>query len=314
MRNGKAKMTPEKIRQYVTDAIIAALEAGTNPWQRPWNPEGGNAMPHNCATGHEYRGVNVPYLWAVQSAANYPTAQWLTFKQAKKLGGSVRKGEKSVYVVFTKPILIKDEKDPEKKRKIFMLRCFAVFNVAQCDDVRLPKRELPDEDDDVMPSNEICIHNAKEFLKDVGATVKYNGGRAFYAPAGDRIELPKPERFKTGEGFAATAYHELVHWTGHESRLARVGITDKSSHFGSETYAYEELVAEIGSAMLCQFQGVSSELPNHASYIKSWIKALQNDSQLIFKASRLSEFAVEHLMPELKKKRDEEYQAMKEAA
>lgn len=310
----KVKMTAEKIRKLVTDTIVAALEAGTNPWQRPWTGTAGSAMPHNCITGHEYRGVNVPYLWCIQDSMGYPTAQWLTFRQCKKAGGHVRKGEKSTMIVFSKPIFIKDEDDPTApKKKIFMLRTFPVFNVAQTDECKLPKREQPMEEDDVMPSDEIIVHNTQAFMKDAGVEVKYNGGRAFYAPKTDHVELPQVKSFKTAEGFAATALHETVHWTGHESRLARVGITSAAA-FGSETYAFEELVAEIGSAMLCQLHQVSSEMPNHASYIQSWIKALKNDHSLIFKASRLSAFAVESLVPELAEKRKQEQAAYEEAA
>ena len=310
------KMTTEKIRKMVTDTIVAALEAGTNPWQRPWTGIAGSAMPHNCITGHEYRGVNVPYLWVVQDSMGYPTAQWLTFKQCKKAGGHVRKGEKSTMIIFTKPIFIKDDNakaGEEKKKKIFMLRTFPVFNIAQTDEAKLPKRELPDEEDDVTPSDEIIVHNVQAFMKDAGVEVKYNGGRAFYAPKTDHVELPQVKSFKTVEGFAATALHETVHWTGHEKRLGRVGITGFTT-FGSEGYAFEELVAEIGAAMLCNLHQVSSEMPNHASYVQSWIKALKNDHGLIFKASRLSAFAVEYLVPELAEKRAKEQAEYEEAA
>lgn len=309
------KMTADKIRKLVTDTIVAALEAGTNPWQRPWTGSAGSSMPHNCITGHEYRGINVPYLWVIQDAAGYSQAQWLTFKQCKKAGGHVRKGEKSTMIVFTKPLFITEDDAPAgaPKKKIFMLRTFPVFNIEQTENVKLPKRELPTEEDDVAPSDELIIDNVLAFLKDAGAKVKFNGGRAFYAPKTDHIELPKAKQFKKAEGFAATALHELTHWTGHKSRLARVGITSGAS-FGSEVYAFEELVAEIGSAMLCQIHQVSSEMPNHASYVQSWVKALKNDHSLIFKASRLSSFAVELLVPELAEKRKKEQEAYEEAA
>lgn len=218
----------------------------------------------------------------------------------------MRKGEKSTMIVFTKPIFIKDDENPTgPKKKIFMLRTFPVFNIAQTEDCKLPKREQPAEEDDVSPSDELIVDNVQMFMHDAGAVVKYNGGRAFYAPKPDRIELPQVKSFKTAEGFAATALHELVHWTGHRTRLARIGITGFTT-FGSEEYAYEELVAEIGSAMLCNIHQVSSEMPNHASYVQSWIKALKNDTQLIFKASRQSAFAVELLVPELAEKRAKE--------
>lgn len=309
MKRKATKMTADKIRTLVTEAIIAALEAGTSPWQRPWTCNG-DPMPHNCATGHVYRGINVPYLWAIQSLNEYSTAQWLTFKQCKKLGGHVLKGEKSTMVVFTKPFVVKkDDALPmteKNKKMIFMLRTFPVFNIAQTEDVNLPARELPAEDDEAMPSDELLIDNVTEFVKEAGAVVKYNGGRAYFNPAKDMIGMPEPKRFKTADGFAATFLHELTHWTGHAKRLARVGITAGDGK-GSETYAFEELVAEIGSAMLCTRFQCDGEVPNHASYIESWLKALKNDHSLIFKASKLAECAVEFLIPELRAERDAEY-------
>lgn len=294
------KKTNEQIRKEVTATIIKALESGTSPWQRPWDPGAGGAWPHNCITGHNYRGVNFPYLLCCQG--EYPTAQWLTFRQAKASGGTVRKGEKASLVVFAKPLIIKETnaQGKEEKKKIFFLRQTPVFNIAQCDNVKLPKKEQAKDDVEPKPESQI-VKETKAFMKERGVKVKHTAeGRAFYRPSDDTVTMPKPDTFKTGEGYAATAYHETVHWTGHESRCKR----DLKNSFGTAEYAFEELVAEIGAAMICHQQGVSSEMPNHASYIKSWIKKLKDDSSFIFKASKLSEQAINHLLPETARKQE----------
>ena len=299
------KQTAEDIRKTVTDTILAALREGTNPWQRPWANTGGSGMPHNCATGHVYRGINVAYLWAEQSLKGYPTAQWISFNECKKRGGHVTKGEKATGIIFTKPLRLEDKDgDKEKDRTIFMMKTYPVFNIAQTEGVKLPKKEQPIEDEELPDEKEIA-KNAIAFVKAAGAKLKFNSGRAFYSPLEDRIEMPRVNTFKKAEGFACTAYHELVHWTGHKSRMERVGIVN-FDRFGTEQYAFEELVAEMGSAMLCNYLGVGSEIPNHASYIASWIKCLEKDPKAIFRASMLSTGAVEFLVPELMEQAFEE--------
>jgi len=292
------KKTNEQIRKEVADTIVAALKQGTSPWQRPWTPEGGDMWPHNCITGHEYKGINFPYLLGSQAIADFPTAQWLTFNQARKAGGRVVKGSKASYVCFAKPLIVTDRTDPTKKVKIFFLRQTPVFNIAQTEDVKLPKRELPPEPADVVVKSDSKVVGAtKAFMREQGVVFQHKGGRACYDISKDTVTLPKPASFHTAEGYAATAYHETIHWTGHDSRCKR----DMSGTFGTADYAFEELVAEIGSAMLCHKQGVSSEMPQHASYIQSWIKKLQSDPQYIFKAAKLSEAALNHLLPDTKR-------------
>jgi len=293
------RKTNKEIRQEVTAKIIEALKTGTSPWQRPWDSQGGAMCPHNCITGHNYRGANFPYLMSVQMLEEYPTAQWLTFRQARNAGGTVRKGEKASHIIFAKPLLIKETnaQGKEEKKKIFFLRQTPVFNVAQCDDVKLPKKEQPPEKKKAQKHSTLAAA-AKRFMKDAGATVKHGGSRAYYRPSTDHIQMPPMDTFKHGKGYASTAYHELVHWTGHEDRCKR----EMKGMFGDQSYAFEELVAEIGSAMLCHARGVSSEVPNHASYIKSWIKKLESDESYIFKASKLSEAAINFLLPETARK------------
>jgi len=303
------KKTNEDIRKEVTATIVAALQKGTSPWQRPWTPEGGSMWPHNCITGHEYTGVNFPYLLGSQSVKDYPTAQWLTFNQMRKAGGHLVKlddGEKqrASYVVFAKPIIVKDRNsnDPNAKVKIFFLRQTPVFNIAQTEGVKLPKREIPEPADlEAKPESKI-IGETKAFMKEAGVEFRHTGSRAYYSLTKDSVTLPKPASFHCAEGYAATAYHETVHWTGNDKRCKR----DMKGTFGTADYAFEELVAEIGSAMLCHKRGVSSEQPQHASYIASWIKKLQSDPSYIFKAAKLSEKALNFLLPETTRKQQQE--------
>lgn len=298
----KKRLSNADIRKMVQQKILQALDKGVNPWRKPWTGDN-SQVPHNCASGHVYRGVNVWYLAACQMVDEYPTAQWLTFRQAKQLGGSVRKGEKASHIIFTKPLIIKktdEDTGEETKKSIFMLRVSPVFNIAQCDNVKLPKREIPEPRQPL--ENGALVESVQLFMADVGAVVNYGGNSAHYQPRLDKITLPLVETFNSAEGFAATALHELVHWTGHQSRLERSGICAFSG-FGSEGYAWEELIAEMGSAMLCHhFQVGNSEIENHASYIKGWQKAIKKDSRAIFKASQLAEAAVDYLKPEAKAK------------
>ncbi len=285
------RMTNTQIRKMIQSKILEALDKGVNPWRKQWTTSG--VMPHNCISGHYYRGANVPYLWAVQTLSEYPTAQWLTYNQARKSGGNVILGEKAqAYVIFAKPLKITETNDAgdDETKTIFMLRATPVFNIAQCEDVKLPKRETiepqftPDE----------LVDNVQTYLTTAGATVKYNGHSAHYTPQTDTIGLPNVEQFESSTAFASTALHELVHWTGHATRCKRPGIVDFEG-FATVSYAREELVAELGSAMLCERFNVSNETDNHASYIEQWRKVIETDDRAIFTAAKLAEAAMNWL-------------------
>jgi antirestriction protein ArdC len=288
------RLTNAEIREQVTADIIEALKQGCRPWAKPWTSTvAGSPMPHNCISGHEYQGINVLWLSAQAFNKGYASQQWLTFNQARKAGGHVRKGEKGCKIIFTKPLVIRDkdgnaETDSKGRDKVIhMLRVSTVFNIEQTEDVKLPKREQPVEREPLTEDD--AIRTAKAMLEDAGADVRYGGSRAFYSPADDFIGLPNVEDFNSGAGFAATALHELTHWTGHSIRNDRKLV----GAFGSEAYAYEELVAELGANMLCTKVGIENEVEHHASYIESWIAKLENDHNFIFKASKLAQDAVE---------------------
>lgn len=267
------------IRQEVTNTIIAALEAGVAPWVKPWKSANGG-LPQKQDTGQAYRGVNVILL--MLAGMGFGSNEWYTFKQAMNRGGMVRKGEKGTMVVFWK-LLTKTETDDdgeEVERKIPMLRHFMVFNRDQIDGLE----EVEVED---VPDFE--RHEAAEAtIEGTEASIKYGTNAAFYQPTTDSIGMPKRESFDNPESFYSTSFHELVHWTGSPDRLDR----NHKGSFGSEDYAFEELVAEIGAAFLCAEHRIDGEL-QHPNYIASWIKGLKDDANAIFSASKQAQDAAD---------------------
>ena len=289
----------------VTNQIIAALEAGTTPWACPWDREHGSLMPANLTTSRRYRGINVLLLNLRQIAGGFPTNRWLTFQQAHSMGAHVRRGECGTRIVFFK-LLERDDvaggapagnpagrfqaaNDEPSRKVIPLLRSFTVFNEAQVEG--LPAHlTWP-----TAPQPEGDTHAAAEaLLSRSGAVIQHGGSRAFYSPSLDLIQMPPVEFFVSFERYYSTALHELTHWTGHPSRCGRT--LANRQHI--EAYAFEELVAEMGSAFLSSHCGLQGQL-HHASYIASWLQALRNDKRLVFGAASLAQKAVDFLVPEL---------------
>lgn len=275
--------------QDVTDAVLANLEAGTRPWKQDWQ---GSAvqMPHRV-TGDEYRGINVVLLWMSATAQGFGGRTWMTFKQAKELGGKVRKGSKGTRIVFFKKIEVKDREaagDDETKR-IPMLRTYTVFNSDQIDD--LPEKyATPAPIVAAGPSME-RDRAAEEALRSCGAEIIEAGSRAFYTPATDVVTMPDFERFASSSGYLATLAHELCHWTGHKTRLDRFGKNDRTS------YAFEELVAELGAAFIGSRLGIVGEhIDNHSAYLAGWLKVLRDDKRAIFRAASLAQAAADMVL------------------
>lgn len=276
------------IYQRITDRIIAAIEAGVGDWRMPWHSRNGGApvLPVNAVSGRPYRGVNVVALWAATQAAGYPTGIWATYKQWRECGAQVRKGEQSAPVVFWKPLDDDQEAEEgdEQPGRRFLARGYHVFNAAQVDGYSLP---------DIAPQPEgERIAHAEEFFAGVGATVRHDGNRAFYSPVGDFIQMPPFAAFCDPVAYYATLAHETVHYTGHPARCAR----DMKGRFGSDSYAAEELVAELGAAFLCADLALTSEpRPDHAAYVASWLKVLKADSRAIFTAASKAQQAADWL-------------------
>jgi antirestriction protein ArdC len=270
-RRGKRVTVKSDVYQVVTDRIIALLESGTVPWQKPW--KGGNQWPQNLVSRRTYRGINSFLL----NAAGYASPFWLTFKQVKLLGGKVKKGEHSFPVVFWK---ILEEEENGQVNKIPFLRYHGVFNVAQCDGIKVPGISVVE---NKFQPIERCERVVSEMPKPPG--IKHNGGRACYSPLLDEISMPEVNLFESKERYYCTLFHELTHSTGHLSRLNRKEINDPI-RFGSDPYSREELVAEMGAAFLCGHCEIeNTTLDQSASYIQNWLEQLKSDRKLVVHAA-----------------------------
>lgn len=272
----------------VTGRIVSALERGVAPWVRPWSAV--DATYRNGLTGRGYHGLNPLLLSIASLERGWTDARFLTYRQAQEAGGHVRKGERATTIVFWKQFL-KIETDPETgertKRVIPVLRSFAVFNVAQCDELdraRLAGSAAP-----------IAEHErdaeCERFINGTGATIRHGGARACYSPEADMIQLPPMGTFKDAGAYYSTTFHELTHWTGRDGRTPR----DLSGRFGSHRYAAEELVAELGSAFLCERFRVDGTL-QHPEYVANWLACLKADTRAIFTAASKARIAAEYLL------------------
>jgi antirestriction protein ArdC len=278
----------------VTARIIDALEAGTAPWHCPWRRDGADARPANATTGRPYRGINVLLLNLQMMANGYASSRWLTYQQARAVDANVRKGEAGTQIVFFKMHEVDkggypDAANDPERRLVPLLRSFTVFNVDQVEG--LPERLMPTP---LEPGSWEPLEAAEHILADSGAVLKHGGSKAFYAPDPDFIQMPPTSAFDCAGDYYATALHELTHWTGHPSRCNR----PLGGRHGIEAYAYEELVAEMGSAFLTDYCGLVGRM-QHASYIASWLQALKNDKRLIFTAASQAQKAADYLLPEL---------------
>ena len=255
--------------EEITTRIIAELEEGRVPWIQPWSSDGVAAldMPRNATTERRYSGINILILWTEVVTDGFASQRWLTFKQALSLGGCVRKGERGTTVVYADRFV----PDGERRRAestgdtpqgVPFLKRFTVFNVAQCDG--LPT-ELTAEEPPVAEG--LILQEVEALIAASGATVRLGGSKAFYGPDLDVVQVPRPECFAQPIDWHRTALHELGHWTRAKHRLAR----DQSGGFGSESYAREELVAEMSAAFTCATLGVVPTV-RHADYIASWLE------------------------------------------
>jgi len=292
-RGGKSNLAPRDHYQEVTNRIIAALEAGTAPWRRPWDPDkaGGPAMPRNAATGHRYRGINVLMLGMSALAFSSGDPRWATYKQAEDRGWQVRKGEHGTTGYFFKRLELRDDTkaddDEDAVRRIPLLRSFSLFHASQIDFIPdyLPPTiaEAPWR---APEAAEIIVANS-------GAVVRFGGDRAFYSPLTDHIQLPPRSAFATTEGFCGTLLHETCHWSGASTRLNR----DLRNSFGSHDYAREELRAEIGQMMVCGELGVGDcDFSNNAAYVASWLEKLRSDRKEIFRAAADAQRIADYLL------------------
>ena len=278
--------------QEVTDKILQLLDVGVAPWRRPILTSGGDGTPKSFATGKRYRGINVFLLAMTSWAEGYESSYWATFNQVKKLGGMVRKGEKSTLVIFWKQAATKDKESGEEIT-IPVLRHFQVFNAEQCDGVVAPDQTPAESLSPFEPIDQAArlvggYQNPPE--------VEHRGSSACYYPSQDRVKIAAPECFDSPESYYATLFHELVHSTGAKHRLGR-DIGDRMMPFGSVDYSKEELVAEMGSAFLCAAAGISPPtIEQSAAYIDGWRRKLKDDKKLVVQAAALGQRAADHIL------------------
>lgn len=287
------KIERQDVYSRVTERLLADLEKGVRPWLRPWNAEhmeGNIAWPER-ANGQLYKGVNVLMLWASAEEQGFTAPVWMTFKQAKELGGSVRKGSKGSLVVYanrlTRTETASDGKEVE--REIPFMKGYTVFNVQQVDG--LPERFYAPAP---LPQAEAGRLDAAEaFVAATRANIRHGGNNAFYSQAADFVQMPPFPAFQDAESYYATLAHELTHWTKHPERLDR---DFGRKRFGDEGYAREELVAEIGAAFLCCGLGITpTPREDHASYLSHWIGVLKADNRAIFQAASHAQKAADYL-------------------
>ena len=269
----------KSVYEIVTEQILEQLDKGVIPWRKPW---AGGGEPANFVSKKAYRGINT---WLL-ACSKYASPYWLTFNQVKDKGGNVRKGEKSSLVVFWKGLEVEDKDHEGKVKTVPMLRYYRVFNVEQCDGLKVPETETKEHD--TIPECEALVGNMP-----MKPEVHHGGGRACYIPSEDRVNVPALGLFNSPEEYYSTLFHELVHATGHDSRLGR-HKQEKCSHaFGSVSYSQEELVAEMGAAFLCNKTGIGEQvIENQAAYINNWRRKIGEDPKLVvFAASKAQKAA-----------------------
>lgn len=287
MKHGLSRPSPA---ETITAAIVERLEAGTRPWVQPWT--GASVSRPLRACGTPYQGINVLWLWMAAEAAGHASPFWMTYRQSQVLGGQVRKGERGTVAIFYRAYQAEEADEGDEladRRTRRVLKSFTVFNACQIDG--LPKRFFP-EPRPLPPPTE-RDRDLERFFAAIPARIRHWGAEAFYSSGVDQVTMPEPGLFRDLDHYRATLAHELSHWTGHESRLAR----QMSGRFGSEAYAMEELVAELSSAILGAELGLPVDhLDHHASYLASWLKVLKADSRAILTVAAKAEEAASMLL------------------
>jgi antirestriction protein ArdC len=271
------------VYQIITERILEKLSQGVVPWRRTWT---GPEPLQNLVTRKPYRGINV-FLLGMQG---FGSPYWLTLKQANRLGGKIRKGASGSVVVLWKWVERTDPETGEPAPAVPLLRYYRVWNAEQTEGVEVPKAETIDFEP---------IEAAERILQEMPERppiVQQDPGKAWYDPWGDKVNLPRPETFEGPEEFYSCAYHELVHATGHKSRLSRPGVVDVVK-FGGHAYSQEELVAEMGAAFLCAVAGIEQvTLENSAAYIDGWRKVIGDDPKLVVHAAAQAQKASDFVL------------------
>ncbi len=266
-----------KAYQQITDRIIKAIEAeGLVPWMKPWRAD----SPRNVR-GNVYRGINRLVL----SIQPYADPRWLTFNQVRELGGQIRKGEHGTPVMFWNEV--EEERETEVQKRM-LARLYYVFNAEQAEGLDIDPLKARANADAISSVEPLASSMCPKVI------IQRKGADAYYSPREDVVVLPRAELFESVEAFEQTLAHELIHATGHSTRLARKEVCEPIQ-FGSDPYAREELVAELGAAFLTAELGIHSDIEQSASYVAGWLKALKSDKSLIIRAASSAQAAVDFI-------------------
>jgi antirestriction protein ArdC len=282
-----------EIRERITKTIIEALESGNlPPWRTPWRNDPNAGLPHNIVSNRAYRGINPLLLQIASMRHGFQSKYWATFKQWDLLGGKVKRrpddvprGEWGTSIIFFKPVVVKDA-ETEEEKTIFVMRSYVVFNIDQVEGSHLDRFRVGHS----IKNDTDCIttyENADVVIEATGADIRYGGNRAFYHRHEDYIQVPLREQF-CAEEYYETVLHELIHWT--ETRL--------NWNYKDEGYAMGELIAEMGSCYLATELGIpnAETMPNHVSYLQSWLQAMKNDCRFIFSAATQASKAADYIL------------------
>lgn len=266
----------------LTATIIQHIESNPKKWESGLTGIG-ESMPVN-SQGNFYNGINILLLWIAADQKGFASNQWMTYKQAKAQDANVRKGEKGTQIIFYKQG--QKENNEGEKETFRVMRVYTVFNIEQIDGLK-QEINLTLFEWDAIQSGEYLEQSAE-------CPILIENVTPCYSPKLDVIKIPERSHFDTAENYYTTLAHEMVHATGNEKRLDRLNEKNKRG------YAFEELVAELGAVFTCAKLGIQGDIENHASYLKSWLKAMQDDAQYIFKAATLASKASDLLINNIK--------------
>jgi antirestriction protein ArdC len=291
------KPSPRHLHVRITEAIVAAIEAGAGEYRMPWHSSSGTGAfgaPHNPVGRYRYRGINILSLWCAQRTMGYGSSQWASYRQWQAAGRQVRPGEIGTPTVGYSELAGISAAADEKKlteapthqqRRVCLVRIGTVFNADQLHQVA--DLQQPYAASDPFPV-------AASLIAQSGAVIRHGRTHACYVPSCDEIHLPPRTAFVSDQAEYGVAFHELTHWTGHRHRCAR----DLSGRFGSQAYAMEELIAELGAAFLSADVGLAAEpRMDPAQYIESWLQVLKTDTRALFLAAGKAAQACEYLYP-----------------
>ena len=254
-----------KVMEIVTSKIIESLEQGTAPWHKSWK----SSRPRNLMSGKPYRGANALFTHPMVTGFSEPG--FLTFNQINKMGATIRKGEKALPILF-----YGKSENKETKKEFRFCRFYKVWNTSQVEGV-----SSSDETREDVEKNQTA-EDMVEAWED-RPNIKHGAWNPCYHPGSDQVYMPEQTSFSSDGEYYSTLFHELVHSTGNKKRLDR---DMRPRMLSTHSYSKEELVAEIGSAVLCHHTGIEGVIENQAAYCQSWLKALKDDRSFILKAAR----------------------------